>query len=320
VLLTGSNPATPVGADAPTPMRVRVVAADGVTPVPAVPVTFSVPTASLLMPCGASSCVVLSDDGGEAASTLSVKFAGVNVVTASLSNGAKVQATVLGTSNGLVLAALNPSRFVASGSTVSLSLLVKALNADGSPAAGQQVSFIRTVGSGTLTATSATTGANGSASTTLNIAAVNGSTTVVACLSAGVCPQFTVQAIAPANLQLHVLAGDNQILTAGQSPQPLLLRVTDSATPNNYAAGVPVTISELVVASLGPATCTLAEGVCGPEAPKIISNSLATLMTDANGVVPFMPAVQGAWGAVQISLHAAVNATTTFDTTLRVLP
>src|SRR5205807_2537566 len=102
---------------------------------------------------------------------------------------------------------------------------------------------------------------NGNASTVLNIASVSGSTTVIACLSAGSCPQFTIQPISPANLQLHILAGDGQILRAGQSPQPILLRVTDSSSPSNYAAGVPVVFSELVVASLGPSPCTPAEGV-----------------------------------------------------------
>src|SRR5437763_12978840 len=62
VLLSGSTPATPIGADTPIPVPVRVVSSDGVTPQPAIPVTFSVSTTSLLSPCGASSCSVISDD------------------------------------------------------------------------------------------------------------------------------------------------------------------------------------------------------------------------------------------------------------------
>jgi hypothetical protein len=320
LLLSGITPATPIGSDASIPVRVRVVAADGVTPVPSIPVTFSVPPASLLSPCGTSSCSVLSDDTGEAASVLLVESVGVNVVTASLSNGARVQTSISGTSTGLVLVAVNPSRFVASGSTVALSLLVKALNANGTAAAGQPVNFVRTVGSGTLTTSSATTDVNGSANTVLNISAVSGSTTVVACLSAGACPQFTIQAIAPTNLKLHLIAGDAQILRAGQSSQPIVLRVTDSASPSNYAAAVPVAISEVVMASLGSSTCTPAEGVCGPETPKIISNTITTLVSDANGIISFTPTLQSSWGAAQISVHAAASSTATVDTNLRVLP
>jgi hypothetical protein len=320
VLLSGITPTTPLGSEASIPVRVRVVAADGVTPVPSIPVTFSVATASLLSPCGASSCSVLSDDSGEAASTVLVESVGANVVTASLSNGARVQTSISGTSNGLVLVAVNPSRFVASGSTVSLSLAVKALNANGTAAAGQQVNFVRTVGSGTLTVSSATTTAAGTANTLLNIAAVGGSTTVVACLSAGACPQFTIQAIAPTNLHLHLLAGDSQILRAGQLPQPILLRVTDSASPSNYAAAVPVAVSEIVVARLGSSTCTPAEGVCGPVTPKIISNTVTTLVSDASGIISFTPLIQSSWGPVQVSVHAAASSTATLDADLRVLP
>ena len=102
--------------------------------------------------------------------------------------------------------------------------------------------------------------------------------------------------------------------------QAIVLRVTDSASPSNYAAGVPVAISELVLASLGPPDCSPVDGVCNPAAPKIISNSLTTLVSDADGIISFAPAVQTAWGAVQISLHAAASATATLDASLRVLP
>src|SRR5207253_4873187 len=70
ILLAGSNPATPVGTDAPNPVRVRVVLPDGVTGVAGVPVAFSVLPASILTVCGASSCTIQTDNSGEAASSV----------------------------------------------------------------------------------------------------------------------------------------------------------------------------------------------------------------------------------------------------------
>jgi hypothetical protein len=65
-LIQGSNPATPVGGQAPNPIRVQVLAPDETTPVAGASVFFISTPASSLSACGgAGSCTLLTDDSGE---------------------------------------------------------------------------------------------------------------------------------------------------------------------------------------------------------------------------------------------------------------
>ena len=317
VLVSGSNPSIPVGADAPNAIRVRVVAADGLTGVPATPVAFSVSSASILSPCSTGNCSIQTDDTGEAATVVSVKFAGINTISATLSDGQIVQATVLGTSFGLTLTAMNPLRFFPSGNSASLALTVRALN-NGIPAAGQHVNYLLTSGSGVLSTASSTTDASGNATVNLNIGNVTGSTTVVACLATGTCPQFSIQAVAPSNLQLRMIAGGAQILMAGQPSQPVVLRVTDSAVPSNYVCGVPVTITQIVTPNSALSTCIASQGTCRPVDLKILFRSSTTLISDANGLISFVPAMLSSWRSVRMSIGAATGSAATQNTSIRV--
>ena len=57
ILLQGAEPATPVGAEAANPIRVRVVAADGTTPINGATVAWATTNGASLSVCGgASSC------------------------------------------------------------------------------------------------------------------------------------------------------------------------------------------------------------------------------------------------------------------------
>ena len=65
LLLQGAEPATPVGSQAANPIRVRAVAADGVTPVSGATIAWSATNGLQFSACsGASSCSVLSDEAG----------------------------------------------------------------------------------------------------------------------------------------------------------------------------------------------------------------------------------------------------------------
>lgn len=319
ILVSGSNPSTPVGADAPNPIRVKVVAADGVTGVPKIPVTFSVTPPSLLSPCGLSSCTIQTDDSGEASTGVTVKFAGTNTVTASLSDGQKVLASILGASSGLTLTAMNPLRLVPSGGSVSQALTAKALNA-GLPLAGQRVNYFLTSGSGSLSSASATTDANGNASINFSIGTIGGSTTVVACLaSGGTCPQFLIQPVLSSNLRLRMISGEDQILLSGQSAQPIVMRVTDSSSPANYVAGAAVVFSQIVMPETRASTCSASEGVCRPVDTKILSRSSATFFSDAQGLVSFSPSLLPSWRAVRISISAMAGSAASQSTGIRIL-
>ena len=88
ILLSGLNPPTPVGTQAANPMSVRVLAADGITPVSGATIGWSASTRLQLSACGgASSCSIASDQNGNAASWLTPAAAGVATITATLAPG-----------------------------------------------------------------------------------------------------------------------------------------------------------------------------------------------------------------------------------------
>ncbi|MBA3916857.1 MAG: IPT/TIG domain-containing protein, partial [Acidobacteriales bacterium] len=65
----GSNPGTPVGIEAPNPIKVSVRSADGSTPVPGASVVFSVSPAASFSACGgATTCTLHTDESGRASS------------------------------------------------------------------------------------------------------------------------------------------------------------------------------------------------------------------------------------------------------------
>src|SRR5208282_2424959 len=134
LLLQGAEPATPVGSQAANAIRVRAVAADGFTPVSGATIAWTTTNGLQFSACsGASSCSVLSDEAGESSiwvfttptppSTITIALA-----PASYSPPQSQQATVVGTSTALDLAAVTPTRWVGQGATIAVPLTVEALN------------------------------------------------------------------------------------------------------------------------------------------------------------------------------------------------
>ena len=88
VLLYGLNPNTPVGTQATNPVSVRVMAADGVTPVSGATIGWSANNGLQLSACGgASSCSVTSDQNGDAVTWLTPGASGLATLTATLAPG-----------------------------------------------------------------------------------------------------------------------------------------------------------------------------------------------------------------------------------------
>lgn len=83
-LIAGSNPPTPVGGQAPNPIRVQVLAPDGKTPVAGATVVFSATPPVGFSICQQSSCTVLSDQSGQASTMVSVLTPAVSTITAQL--------------------------------------------------------------------------------------------------------------------------------------------------------------------------------------------------------------------------------------------
>jgi hypothetical protein len=134
LLLQGGEPSTPVGSAAANAVRVRAVAADGITPVSGATLAWSSTNGSQFSLCGgASFCSALSDEAGESSSLVTPTAAGQSTVTialapASYSPPQSQQATVLGTSSALDLVAVTATRWVAQGATITVPLTVETLD------------------------------------------------------------------------------------------------------------------------------------------------------------------------------------------------
>ncbi len=304
-LLASANPAVPVGADSPNPIRVRVTAADGVTPIPNGSVTFSaVPVASFFPACAANPCSILTDARGEAITTLAVRATNENTVTAAIANGAQVVATIVGSNPATTLFASPAFRRVAVGATHPVFISVRLLSS-GTPLAGQVINFslgtTPTSGSATFVAASIVTNSAGDAVNTVNVVNLGSSFTVLMCRATGSpCTTIGLQAIAASAQQLQLLRGGEQILASGQSAAPIILRVADSGAPDRPLQGVAVTVATSVFARSRNADCNLQNTDCRPASVRPLATSFVTLITDERGLVTLTPAIQSAWGSANI--------------------
>ena len=293
LLLQGAEPATPVGSQAANALRVRAVAADGVTPVSGATIAWSATTTATNAPqlsvCnGASSCSVLSDEAGESSSLVTPTATGPSTITialapASYSPPQSQQATVVGTSTTLDLAAVTPTQWVGQGATIAVPLTVEALNL-GMPLASVPVNFAITRGTASLSAGSATTNGAGLASITASLTNLSANVQISACVAPNnaPCQTFTLYASPPSLWTLETVSGSSQVLTTGQSFQPLVMRVTDGSVAANPILGVNVTFAT-----------TLAR-VSENGLPVLLGSSQAQVVTDQNGLASIVPSAGNA--------------------------
>jgi hypothetical protein len=312
-LVAGANPPTPVGGQAPNPIRVQVLAPDGVTPVAGASLFFTSSPAVAFAACsGGGSCTVLTDQSGQASTLVGVLAAGAMTITvqlapASYTSPQQVQTTLVGCvmCNGTALdVALVPQNVsVALGATVNIVLTTRVLS-NGAPLGGQVVNFSLYHGSGTLNPPSAITDKYGYASATLQLSNFATEADGNACVGANnnPCLGFHVFPVPSSSLRLQAVAGDLQLITVGPPFQPIAVRVTDTSAPPNPVAGVNVLFQSLLgrtnkdapIVSGGDTTITR------NPMPIILGNSQTSVTSDANGLATIQPSTGGFTGALAI--------------------
>ena len=166
-------------------------------------------------------------------------------------------------------------------------------------------------GSGTLGSASATSDVNGFANSTLHLAAISGDVQVSACVAPAnlPCQIFSATAVPPSMLRLEPVGGSVQILPAGQSFQPITVRVTDSAIPPHPVLGANVTF-QVVVSRPATAPPPVSIGgivVTKNPAPVIVSSSQVSVLSDGSGLATLQPASGGTQGALVIQGTAAAG-------------
>ncbi|MGB8011229.1 MAG: hypothetical protein WCF68_06430 [Terriglobales bacterium] len=315
LLLQGAEPSTPVGSQASNALRVRAVAADGVTPVSGATISWSTTNGTQLSACSAaSSCSVLSDEAGESSSLVTPTATGPSTITIALAPLSyqppqTQQPTVVGTSTKLDLAAVTPTRWIGQGATIAIPLTVEALDL-GAPSANVKVNFKLTNGTASLSTPSATTNAAGFATVTASLTNLAVNVQVSACVAPNntPCQTFTIFATPASQWTLEIVSGPAQIVPVGQAFQPLVMRVTDGSSAANPVLGVPVTFATtLARVAPGQGGQQGGESLGGANGlPVILGSSQAQVVTAADGTASIVPSA-GSVGPCTVSITVSAG-------------
>jgi hypothetical protein len=209
---------------------------------------------------------------------------GASVVTASLTNGASLQAHFSG-GTPPVLDALTPNLSVAAGVSVNWTTQALALS-NGAPSQGQTVTWQTSAAIAPVGTSSGTTNADGIATKSLTVGPLNEGqqVTSTACLNGtSQCVNFVALGARPEYAWLEAVAGTAQTLAASATPSQIVLRLRDmNGTP--MAGGI-VTLYEAVYQWAPPCPT---HGRC--TQPNLLATQTATATSALDGTVSFAPA------------------------------
>ena len=136
------------------------------------------------------------------------------------------------------------------------------------------------------------------------------------------CQTISANAVSPALLNLQEVAGAGQVI-AGQTFQPLTVRVTDSSTPPNPILGASVIFSStLMRPAQGDAIGTTGGDpvTTNPGMPVILGASQTFVASDVNGLASLVPSTGGFGAPVEIALIVSAGTGALLQYDLEALP
>ncbi len=284
-LVSGSNPQVPVGTQAPNPVRVRVVDNDTGDPVAGATVGFSVPATAAIVGCSQSLCYFVTDQNGTASAYVLVKAAGPSVLSASLPTGGSTGATINGVAAPLEIMLDNPTVYVAAGSTAGVPVSATVV-ANGVPASGRTVNFLKNSGTATIAPASATTNVNGIAAATVSVSSLAADVNISACVAPGnaPCRTLVIHPVAMSGMSIQRVSGDQQVINVGDSFAPVSVRVVDGN--GSAVSGMPVAFL-VDVYRFQNDTVRVVHGetvTFTRDEPVVLQTIAATVVTNAAGV------------------------------------
>ncbi len=287
VLEVVSVPAQPVytGALLSPGLVMRLVLADGTTPVPGQAMTFTLASgAASLGACGGVSCTVVTDGNGVAATTVTPALAGVVAIAVNVPSVAQATPQVVSfavQARERTLVAVQPVQYVAEGVSASWTEQVAAGDNAGSTedvavmwggGPGLQLGLGRTVVSGGLT------------TETVGIAGLGAGVRASgsACAWSTVCAGFAAEGVSATEWQIEAVSGAGQQGSASGVFGPVVLRVTDGL--GHPVLGATVTVRQQVTA--WQQACP-DHGRC--PGGTVLESSVATTVSDVNGLLTLAP-------------------------------
>jgi hypothetical protein len=282
-LVTAPSNTVPIGV--PLPFSVTALGAN-LTPAAGDTVTYAVASGTATLACGQTICPVTAAGDGSASMNITATDATASVVTASLTNGAQLQAHFQG-GTPPVLSALTPQLSLAAGATIAWPTQALVLN-NGLPMGGQAIAWQTTANSGIAAqgSTAAISGGNGIATNTLSVGPLTEGqqTSAQACLNGTPqCVSFTALGARPEYATLVALSGTTQSMAIASTPSQIVLRVLDM--DGNPMAGATVTLYQAIYAWAPPCP---SHGVC--DQAQLLSQESSTGTSALDGTVTFAPA------------------------------
>jgi hypothetical protein len=277
-------PANIVPTNTPLVFAVTALGSD-LKPAGGVTVTYSVTSGSATLGCGLRTCPVIATGDGKAAMNVMANDISPSVVTASLSNGASLQAHFSG-GTAPTLHSLTPQLFLAAGATFAWTVQALALT-NGNPSAGQTVVW-QSSGAGIAVSApaSAQTNASGIATKILTVGplAEGQSATITACINGTAqCVTYSAFGARPQFAQLQAVSGNAQRIASNATPSPIAMRLLDMN--GNAMAGGSVALYQALYGWTPP---------CNPHvvcpAGTLLSAQSATAVSGIDGLVTFSPA------------------------------
>ena len=298
------------GDTAAVPFAVRLIAADGVTPMANRPVTFTATAGAVQFnACGAAACTVLTDASGSASTTVTALAPGSVSLSAASAYGSQ-NASLTAVARIRTVTPVVAVQYIAAHATVPWQPQV-ALGDNSEPTAGVRVDWQTSSGAMTLSLAQSASDAQGMASATATAGPLDAGeqATATACAWTTVCAGFAAEGVGSAGWRLEIVSGAGQSVAAASTLAPVSLRVTD--TVGHAVAGVPVQIHQTVDAWQMPCPD---RGRCPVPPNDDLQTSSVT--SDTNGLVTFAPmqirgtaevtdivAVAGEHGFVSLSLQ-----------------
>ena len=286
LLVTSPGGSVFAGAAASSPFTVRLVLADGVTPVSNASVTFGAGGSSVrFTACPAAPCTLLTDSNGIA----SIGVTGVSAGTVFLSatpdatTGANTITLPFSVAADVfTVQPLTPAIWLAEASTFRFTFALQAQE-NNLPSPVQPTIWSAQTGI-QLAAAAISTGSNGVASmpVLLGPLAAGVQATSSACAWTSVCANFTATGVALADLRISISSGDTQLTQGSASFSPVVATVVDAA--GHPVAGASVSIYQTLT-PLNQA-CP-AQGRC-PGAP-VLDARTTVVISAADGTVSIAP-------------------------------
>ena len=297
-------PANTVPAGVPIPFTVTALGPD-LTPVGGLTVTYALTSGTATLGCGQSHCAVTTSGDGLASLPITAAGPSPAVVTASLVNGASLQAHFTG-GTPPTLSALSPALSVAAGATVTWTVQALVLS-NGSPMGGQTVVW-QPAGSGIVPqgSNTAVSNASGIAGKNLTVGPLNEGqqVTVTACVNGTMnCTTFTATGARPEYASVEPVSGTRQSLALSDTPAQIVLRLRDmNGSP---MAGGTVTLYQALYAWAPPCS---PQGRCA--AAELLATQTSIAASSIDGTVVLTPASLPGIATNLVGLAATGNVST----------